>query len=514
MHKARPRRAVSGKRSRGKRRRCRPPAGPDYWVQETDEDMLLVVRNGVPQREARPRVTKTLGKTIERWATSRGDPGPWGERLPPELLHRVLRLLAASEGAIPALCRVSRVCRLWRFAAADPGLWQDVSLGFCWVDPGKKQLLHVKKKVCNTVQWLTENRFSLLRRFTLNHWKNNVAFVVKTLGETCHHLNSLKLLYCSVVTTDCLLAVALNCPELESLNLQNSQVDASAVGSFLEVAGSRLRQIWLTYNSRMNSILNLISSGCCSVLQLLEVTTDMSQDARSVQLPIEALQAGCPQLQVLRLLNLIWSPKGSARAVQESLGFPELVELCLATSSFSVVDDELCFRILRTSCKLCVLDLRGCYRVTPAGLVQLPCTEVRQLYLGLYCTIQDLTLCRVGSYLLTRTWHHSLRELDLTGQCYGEADLEVALANLAQGGENVLLCSLNLAGTKVTLNSVRNLIRNCTALTYLNLTSCRYLPRGMKRVYRGQEDIQQCLQLLLPSQEDSTEHQDGSEGRS
>nr|XP_033789170.1 F-box/LRR-repeat protein 6 isoform X2 [Geotrypetes seraphini] len=354
-----------------------------------------------------------------------------------------------------------------------------------------------------------ENRFSLLRSFTLNHWKNNVSFVVKALGEKCRHLSSLKLLHCSGVTTDCLLAVALHCPQLESLNLQNSQVDPSAVGSFLEVAGSRLKHLWLTYNSRMNSILSLITSGSSSMLQLLEVTTDISQDVPSMQLCIEALQAGCPQLQVLRLLNVIWSPKGSAKALQSSLGFPDLLELSLATSSYSFVDDDICLRILRTSSKLSVLDLRGCYRVTPAGLLRLPCTDLHQLYLGLYCSTQNLTLCKVGSHLLTEAWRHSLQELDLTGQCYGEVDLELALAILVEGG-NKLLSSINLAGTKVTLNSVRDLIRNSTTLTYLNLVSCRNLPRGMKRVYRGQEDIQQCLQLLLTSHEGSVAPQNCS----
>lgn len=42
----------------------------------------------------------------------------------------------------------------------------------------------------------------------------------------------------------------------------------------------------------------------------------------------------------------------------------------------------------------------------------------------------------------------------------------------------------------------RSVIGKTTALRYLNLSSCRYLPRGVKRIYRGKEDIYQLLDKL------------------
>lgn len=42
----------------------------------------------------------------------------------------------------------------------------------------------------------------------------------------------------------------------------------------------------------------------------------------------------------------------------------------------------------------------------------------------------------------------------------------------------------------------RLVIGQMTALSYLNLSSCRYLPRGLKRIYRGKEDIHQLLDKL------------------
>lgn len=38
--------------------------------------------------------------------------------------------------------------------------------------------------------------------------------------------------------------------------------------------------------------------GCCPQLRVLEVSTGINQSNTPLQLPVEALQKGCPQLQV------------------------------------------------------------------------------------------------------------------------------------------------------------------------------------------------------------------------
>lgn len=44
-----------------------------------------------------------------------------------------------------------------------------------------------------------------------------------------------------------------------------------------------------------------------------------------------------------------------------------------------------------------------------------------------------------------------------------------------------------------------SVISSCPGLLYLNLESCRCLPRGLKRTYRGPEEVQWCLEQLLTS---------------
>uniref|UniRef100_A0A8D0H581 F-box and leucine rich repeat protein 6 n=1 Tax=Sphenodon punctatus TaxID=8508 RepID=A0A8D0H581_SPHPU len=477
------------KRKKAAARKAPSRPAPDYLVHETDNDMLLIISNVGQEREQPPK-RRRLGKKPQRLPRKRaprgggrkkgGAPGAkkaafrgpeagkapathtgrapgsaWGEQLPVEILVRIFQPVVSSEGAVPFLCRVARVCRLWYGADSNPVLWQKVSVGFCWVAPGLKQPPATEKKILGTVAWLVADRFSLLRDFALCHWKNHVPFVLKAVSDSCPLLSSLSLCHCSRVDTESLHALAERCPQLESLNLQNSQVSSSAVVSFLEAAGSRIRQLLLTYSGQMNAIITTLASGCCPRLQLLEVTTELKQSSQHFQLPIEQLQTACPRLQVLRLLNVIWSPKPIPRSAPASPGFPQLQELCLATTSYSFIDDGVLQRMLQASSQLRILDLRGCFRVTPKGLETLPCPDLEQLYLGLYCSANHLRLPLEGSPLLTRKWRQSLQELDLAGQSFSEHDLEEAMECFTQGGGEVALRSLNLTGTKVTLGTVR-----------------------------------------------------------
>ncbi|XP_066480698.1 F-box/LRR-repeat protein 6 isoform X2 [Tiliqua scincoides] len=489
-----------------KTRKAPRRAAPQYLVHETDNDMLLIISNvdeargrlprralkkrrkqqqKGPKKKAASRRRRGKGDTLAEGQTGTArvlDEGSqafppstnltagssWGTCLPVEILVHIFQHAVALQGSVPFLCRMACVCRLWNVAASSPVLWQKVSIGYCWVAPGQKQSLVMEKRVCGTVEWLVSNRFSHLRDFTLSHWKSHVPFVLMAIGRSCPRLVSLKLSHCSKVTTESLSVLAECCSQLESLNLQNSQ------------------------------------SSCCPSLQLLEVNTEIKQSSQHFQLPIEQLQAACPHLQVLRLLNVVWCPKPTPRLAPGSSGFPRLEELCLATTSYSFIDDGVLQRILWASRSLRVLDLRGCFRVTPKGVEQLPCPDLEQLYLGLYCSTSNLLLPLEGSPLITWKWNHSLRELDLTGQRFSEQDLEQAMTAFTQGGAPVL-SSLNLTGTKVVLRTVSAIIASCSTLSYLNLSSCRHLPRGTKKAYRGPDEIRQCLHQLLTNSEEPAE---------
>ncbi|KAB1258096.1 F-box/LRR-repeat protein 6 [Camelus dromedarius] len=403
---------------------------------------------------SRPAEAKAKPRTSPAPAPQQGpDPG-WGDRIPLEILLRIFGLLVEANGPMPFLGRAARVCRRWHEAASQPALWHTLTLSPPLAGRPAKGGAKAEKKLLASLEWLIPNRGP----------KEAWAVVTGT-------------------------------PVL------GPQVESTAVVSFLEEAGPRMRKLWLTYSSQTTAILGALLGSCCPQLQVLEVSTGINHNITPLQLPVEALQKGCPQLQVLRLLNLMWLPKPSGRAVTPGPGFPSLEELCLASSTCNFVSNEVLDRLLHGSPNLRLLDLRGCARITPAGLHDLPCQELEQLHLGLYGMSDRLTLAKEGSPLLTQKWCHTLQELDLSGQGFSEKDLEQALAAFSgtPEGSHPALCSLNLRGTQVTPSTVSSVISSCPGLLYLNLESCRCLPRGLKRAYRGPGEVQWCLEQLLTS---------------
>ncbi|XP_026582183.1 F-box/LRR-repeat protein 6-like, partial [Pseudonaja textilis] len=155
---------------------------PRFVVQETEEAALLLVPAEGPA--GRRGARRKRGGGAEPGAA--GSPGgDWGSRLPAELLVRVFALAAASEGgAVPFLCRAARVCRLWCRASAAPVLWQRVAVGHCWAAPGQKWVPAQQQKALGTLEWLAAHRFSLLRDFTLSHWKSLVPSVLQALAAS------------------------------------------------------------------------------------------------------------------------------------------------------------------------------------------------------------------------------------------------------------------------------------------------------------------------------------------
>lgn len=68
----------------------------------------------------------------------------------------------------------------------------------------------------------------------------------------------------------------------------------------------------------------------------------------------------------------------------DSPGFPELEELSVAslTAESRLMNDECLQRILKTSAKLKLLDVRGCVRLTHDTFIRLPAWDIKHLFLS------------------------------------------------------------------------------------------------------------------------------------
>ncbi|KAI4891059.1 hypothetical protein NFI96_023920, partial [Prochilodus magdalenae] len=530
------------KSKKKKKRNVRRAPRPSYTVQE-GEDMLLIISNidqfdsvwkpkrkGCRKKKAKmkttpikkkkqptkPRVSKVMEELSVSDVTMEGaESSDWGQRLPVEVLVKIFELAVLQDGAVPFLCRVGRVCRLWNSAASSPTLWRSVSIAYCWIEPGKSQLPGTEQKIRNTINWLAQNRFSQLRDFTLSHWKKHVDYVVQiltcltlrfqTVADACSNLQSLKLSYCRGVTKEAFQKLGSACPSLESLNVQRSEFLDDGLVSFLETNGNQLKRLFITRSSKTDKLLNVLCDphrttteqrGCCPELRLLEINTQLDSGYCPLAICIQALQFGCPKLQVFRLMNVSLIPKTIRNMPSSTAGFPLLEELSIASTSYSIITDVDLLNVLHGSPQLRVLDLRGCSRVTAMGLNNLPCEDLECLYWGLYFNSNVMVASNKGIHMLAQKWSNTLRELDLTNQPFAEEDMEIAMGHLAQCSGAEHLRSLNVSGTKITPAALRLLVAQSSALSYLNLASCRYLPRGLKRVYRGQEDIKQLLDKM------------------
>ncbi|KAM9775805.1 F-box/LRR-repeat protein 6 [Syngnathus typhle] len=491
---------------------------PRYTVHE-GEDMLLVISSTTsPDRSTTwvPKIKRKKGgekKNVEKEETppviaAKPHDRRWGQNLPEEVLVNIFKMVVNEDGAVPFLCRVGRVCRLWNIAAATPILWRKVSVGHCWIAPGEHQNPERRRRIKNTFDWLTRSRFSQLRDFSLHHWTENVDYAVDVVSQFCSHLSSLTLSYCTGLTEAAFQSLGLHGHSLRSLNLQYTKFQEAGLLTYLNDHGAQIQQIRFTHRPKCDR-LSFISRGCCPNLEMLEVNTKLDSQDNEVTVCIQALQRACPKLKTFRMLNVcpVFKNTNSSNGAESSPGFPLLEELCIATASYTYINDKQLRDVLFGSPRLRVLDLRGCSRITSAGLEALPCLELECLFWAQYFSSHMGTLSlNTGLHALTQKWSHTLRQLDVANQPFSQEDVEAAMFHLAQANHTDTLRSLNLSGTKITAGALRLLIGQTSALDYLNLSSCRDLPRGVKRIYRGQAEIRQLLEKLECSQTSVFDH--------
>jgi F-box/leucine-rich repeat protein 6 len=67
---------------------------------------------------------------------------------------------------------------------------------------------------------------------------------------------------------------------------------------------------------------------------------------------------------------------------------------------------------------------------------------------------------------------------------------------------------LNLYGTAVSIKPLTNMLKTCYTLEHLNLTACRGLPRGIKRLYSNRDAIVQLKNDIINGKFTNSENDD------
>ncbi|KDR11795.1 F-box/LRR-repeat protein 6 [Zootermopsis nevadensis] len=422
-----------------------------------------------------------------------GEQSDWGLRLPRQTLYDIFYMVTQEEGCLPFLIRMCRVCSLWRDVALSPSLWYNIDLA----SPCVKD----KYKTSETVRWLCENRLARVQELNVGGWKfTPIEPVLDVISKCCQDLRGLNMTGWKGLNSEHLKFLIAKCPLLSRLDLSSinpetnhtrSAISLLSISHLTKTMGDRLTHLILA-NNRLAAIPQLITAiaAHCPNLQVLDLSNLRTVAHTTAPLHVEKLQEGCQKLRVLRITNSqIALSTATLKEQVASPGFPALEELSVAGNavdgfcSTPVMDDNSVERILKSSHKLKLLDVRGCSRVSDSSLVRVPAWDLEHLFLsGCYVT----RLSSSGLELIAQKWSHSLIEVDLAWSTATQA-LDLAVTALADQGAESPLRVLNLCGSSVSLSPVKAVLLQCPLLVSLNLSSCRALPRGMKRLYEGNE---------------------------
>ncbi|CAH0385639.1 unnamed protein product [Bemisia tabaci] len=441
----------------------------------------------------------------------------WGEKLPDKVLKNIFRIITETDGCIPFLVRVSRVCRLWRRVASDPTLWHNIDLSSKWVS---------KNPIVNELnfRWLCENRLANVQELNLGGWKfNGIPAILDKITSSCTDLCGLSLQGWEGLSSEHLRFLLERCKKLQRLDLsginpqlgskQNCAVSLHSLLYLAEEMGERCTSLILSNNrlSGIPQIINALATHCPN-LQLLDMS-NVRTVAMNGLIHIEKLQEGCQKLRVFRITNSQFALAVVPLIEQAaSPGFPLLEELSaasnsntLSTTTEPMIDDESLERLLKNAQKLRLLDVRGCSRVTDSSLVRVSAWDLTHLYLsGSYVTRNES-----GLDLICQKWSHSLTEVDLAWST-NTRTLDTAVSVLAEQAENSPLRVLDLTGSSVSLEPVKAVLTRCPLLASLNLTSCRGLPRGIKRAYKGHELVELRNTLVKEDEKSQDESQESN----
>ncbi|KAL9989043.1 hypothetical protein ACROYT_G003551 [Oculina patagonica] len=405
----------------------------------------------------------------------------WSDLIPTELLLLIFQnvLNSSSESSVPFLCRMSKVCRRWREVASEPVLWRKVDLS------ASSSSSSYFRATTATIEKLAPTRLTAVTELSLLGWLKLTDKAIEAIGKDCHELQSIVLALCGDLTSGGIASLADKCQHLKMIDISFTKIDITGLQHITTVLGSQLEKLCLTNCTRLRGehILPLIQENCPN-LTFLDVS---STNVRSLN--IEKLQAGCPKLKELFLVNLLLNSTPVCKTTNNEKkpnGFPQLENLGLPCGFIGNDHrtDKFLYRILWASHNLKVLDIRGPNRFSPEGLRALPATSLEQLYLT-----NCATFSKVAAVI--EKWHHSLKVLDLSINKNVEDEFMELLHNFGMPK----LHTLDLNNTNITANGVRSVLNGCPNLTELNLTSCRGVPRGIKQRHQG--DLRHLLQKLV-----------------
>lgn len=426
----------------------------------------------------------------------------WGdeEEMPLKALKKIFSFICHTDGCIPFLDHASSVCKYWNKVSSDQSLWVKANLG-SWA-------IKEKSKNDKKIEWILENKFSSATHVDLCGWHSVVSnATLKIVAAACPNIVSLGLANCEKLNNEDVRSIPSLFPNLRKVDLSRvspssassrSAASSNALSELVAGMAENLTHFTMSGNKMagLPYVFNALSKHSKN-LSLLDVSNISTTSRDPIIVNIEKLQKGCPKLTTLRTTNtMLTLNETSVREQVKSPGFPHMEELTIGVDNkgyFDGMDDGQIERILKSSKKLRLLDVRGCKGINDSTLVRLPAWDLEYLYVA-GCSVTSSS--SDGLELLVKKWGRTLKELDI-GFTHKQKTVDWALMAFVEG-ENIRLRKLDLMGSNVGLKSLTRLLEFCDSLESLNLMDCSSLPRGMKRLYPTLEDVQR-LKRRIPT---------------
>ncbi|GAB1607352.1 F-box/LRR-repeat protein 6-like [Argonauta hians] len=380
------------------------------------------------------------------------------------------------DGALPFLAKASRVCRTWYEAAKSPRLWYNIDLSFGWI-----------KSVDSTLKWLCKNRLLQCRSLNLSGWKNLTTEGLKAVASHCPNLEHLDLSNTSKkIQNQGFTAITENCCKLSSINL----MDCKALEKNHVPLQSLLKCSYLTLTHlsfggvpiQQQKVNELFSSELmlCLNLEVLELTNIY---CTRLQLDIEMLQICLRKLTKLVIVKCpLACPKVTRIQMEESVGFPMLKHLSLSlpdkNGMLTETAHDILKRLLKNSHNLEILELDQFCKITPEMISLVISDKIRFMRLSKNTITENVSLLKFSI---------TLEGLDLSDiePRHRVNDLLRGLA-LSPGSK---LSSLDVSNSQISLEVLQLLLKNLQNMKYLNISYCRELPRGIKRLHTDKEIV-------------------------
>jgi len=385
-------------------------------------------------------------------------------QLPLELLVMIFQYIVQQYGPFLTLKKYGLVNKRWRMALLENALWERVSLD------ARESWLNISQ----ALKWLCKFKYCTVKELSMSSWR-----VLRRLGQLlpiCHQVKYVEFTNCSLQFDEVFKCL----DQVEKLTI--TQCNVKSFNVLLQTCKGTLCYLSLT---EVGSSFCHSLSKCDTPLENLKVL-QLDNFCKYRADSINLLQKMCPNLIRLQLSFYVLKDLPSEVNLN-SFMWLKYLELSFEVLSNSSYEDQCLYILLAASPNLQSLSLIHYMQMCTCNydeFVSLVSSSLTELAL-FYCQLDFMEL--LSKLLLCC---NTLQHLTIASPKRWRVTDDIITTIIASPCINTLQY-LDISGTDITINGVKSLLSCAYNLKHLDLSRCRYLPRGTKHVYSNAAELDQ-----------------------